>query len=139
MPQTTILLPVMALMGWTFLILLLILWRRVRAGLAGEVRVSDFHCGESENVPDHVRLANRNYMNLLELPVIFYALAIILYVSGNVDGTCVVLGWVYVALRIAHSVISLTWNNVLHRLAAFAASNFCVLGLWLKLLAAIAF
>jgi hypothetical protein len=37
-----------------------------------------------------------------------------------------------VVLRAAHSAIHLTYNNVFHRLRAFAASNVVLVGLWLR-------
>ncbi len=134
MPQTAIFLPVLALVGWTMLVLLLIPFRRFRAFFSGEVCAADFRNGEYENVPAAVRMPNRMFMNLLEMPVLFYVLSLIFYVTGNVDPLCVVLGWCYVGLRVVHSLISLTYNNVLHRFFAFAFSNVVVLVLWLKLL-----
>lgn len=133
MSANAIFLPALALMGWTFVVLTMILWRRVGSARAGEVDARDFRYGESARVPDRVRLPNRVYMNLLELPIIYYALTLIFFVTGNVDETAVVLGWTYVLLRVAHSLITLTYNNVFHRLAAFACSNVVVLALWLKL------
>jgi len=69
-------------------------------------------------------------MNLFEMPVLFYVACIVFYVTGKVDGIALTLAWLYVALRIAHSVVHLTYNNVLHRLAAFGASTFVLLALW---------
>jgi len=43
------------------------------------------------------------------------------------------LAWLYVASRIAHSLVHLTYNNVIHRLAAFSASNLVLLLLWVRL------
>ena len=39
------------------------------------------------------------------------------------------MAWTYVGLRAVHSVIHVTYNNVMHRLSAFALSNI-VLGLF---------
>ena len=134
MPQTAIFLPVLGLIGWTLLVLLLIPYRRFRAAAAGRVSADDYRYGERESVPPEIRLANRAFMNLLEMPVLFYALALILYVSGNVDPQAVVLAWVYLGLRIAHSLIFLTYNHIFHRFLAFAGSNLVVLALWLRTL-----
>jgi hypothetical protein len=90
---TAILLPVFALAAWTFLILVLIAVRRVRAGLAGRVRPADFRFGESAGVPPDVSLPNRNYMNLLELPVLFYVVCVIVFVSGSPSALQVGLAW----------------------------------------------
>lgn len=52
------------------------------------------------------------------------------YATGRTDEMAVWLAWVYVALRFLHSFIHLTYNNVLHRLSAFAVSNFVLIGMW---------
>lgn len=67
-----IVLPMAVLALWTTCVLLLILIVRARAARAGRVHIKDFRYGESANVPGDVSLPNRDYMNLLELPVLFY-------------------------------------------------------------------
>jgi hypothetical protein len=130
MPQDRIFLPMGALVLLTFLVLILIPIRRVRAGLKGQIRPADFKYGESANVPGFVSLANRNYMNLLEMPILFYVICLLLFVSGKVDGIFLALAWSYVGLRVLHSVVHVSYNNVIHRLALFAASNFAVGAMW---------
>lgn len=137
MHNTAILLPMLTLVGWTLGILLLIPYQRFKAAAAGQVTPHDFKLGESERVPPEVRLPNRNLMNLLELPVLFYALCLTAYVSGQADHWAVRLAWVYVALRIAHSLVHVSYNKVLHRLAVFALSNVVLTVLWLRLLLAL--
>lgn len=124
------LLPLFALAGWTALILILIAFRRIGAGLAGRVKPADFRYGESPGVPPDVSLPNRNYMNLLELPVLFYVAGLIAFVTGQASPLLSALAWGYVGLRVVHSLIHLSYNNVYHRLAAFALSNFVLLALW---------
>ena len=114
----------------TFGVLLFIPLRRFRAAFAGQVTPNDFALGESANVPGHVALANRNYMNLLELPILFYAVCLAMFVTQTVDSLAVNLAWGYVALRVLHSVIHISYNNVVHRLGAFALSNFVLIALW---------
>lgn len=70
--QDQILFPMGALALLTFTVLLFIPIRRFRAAFAGKVGPEDFKYGESERVPGDVSLPNRNYMNLTELPVLFY-------------------------------------------------------------------
>lgn len=125
-----ILVPVFALAAWTAGVLVLMGVARIGAGLRGRVRPSDFKLGESSNVPPKVSLPNRNYMNLLELPVLFYVVCIVLYVTGSQNGSTLFLAWAYVALRIIHSAIHLSYNNVMHRLFAFALSNAVLVALW---------
>jgi hypothetical protein len=125
-----ILAPLFVLALWTFAVLNVVGFSRIRAGVRGVVKPADFRLGESENVPERVKLANRNYMNLLELPVLFYAVCVIIYVTGSTSGASLFLAWLYVGLRVLHSCIHLTYNNVMHRLYAFAASNTVLFVLW---------
>jgi hypothetical protein len=121
-----IFLPMTALAIWTMLVLLLVPIARFRAGSQGQVTFDDFRYGESGRVPDSVRLPNRNFMNLLEVPVLFYVACVIAFLSGHVDSLLMGLAWIYVALRLGHSVVHLSYNNVAHRLVLFAVSNVLV-------------
>jgi hypothetical protein len=125
--------PMAALAALTFAVLLLIPVRRFRAGAAGQVSYDDFKYGESARVPPEVALPNRNMMNLLELPVLFYVACLTYFVAGRTDEWALLLAWAYVGLRIAHSAIHLTYNRVRHRLVAFAASNVALVMLWTNL------
>jgi hypothetical protein len=135
--STGILFPVVALAALTFGVLLLIPVRRFRAGFAGQIVAEDFKYGESARVPPEVGIPNRNMMNLLELPVLFYVACLAYYVVGRVDGTALALAWAYVGLRAAHSAIHLSYNRVRDRLIAFAASNVVLIMLWTNLIRAL--
>ena len=125
------LLPIFALAFWTFLVLNVLGISRIRAGRRRLISADDFRLGESDRVPAQVRLTNRNYMNLLELPVLFYVICLIVHITGIGSSTTFVLAWLFVALRIVHSVIHLTYNHVMHRLSAFVAGNTTLLALWI--------
>ncbi|WP_295983115.1 MAPEG family protein [uncultured Variovorax sp.] len=130
MNNPSILYPVFALAALTGVVLLLIPFTRVRAVLRREVRAADFRLGESAAVPDAVRIPNRNYMNLLELPVLFYVVCLLFYVAVQPTPAAVWLAWAYVGLRALHTAVHLTYNHVLHRLGVFAASNVVLVALW---------
>ena|SRR5665213_1794852 len=131
MQQSLIFAPMGVLGFLTFAVLGLIPIRRFAASRAGQVKAQDFEFGESAQVPGHVAIPNRNYMNLLELPSLFYAGCLMFYVTGKVDAVVLTVAWTYVALRIVHSAIHLTYNNVMHRLIPFATSNFVLLAFWI--------
>jgi hypothetical protein len=135
--MTAILYPVAALAALTFAVLLLIPYARFKAAFQGRVTAKDFRFGESANVPPDVALPNRNLINLLELPVLFYVACLIYYVTATVDALALYLAWAYVALRAAHSLVHLTYNNVFHRLTVYAASNVVLLVLWVRLVLAL--
>jgi hypothetical protein len=134
MDKTSILFPMIALATLTFAVLLLIPLRRFRAGIAGQIRYDNFKYGESARVPPEVSIPNRNMMNLLELPLLFYVACLTYLAIGRVDEQALVLAWLYVALRIVHSAIHVTYNRVRHRLIAFGLSNVVLVMFWTNLI-----
>lgn len=130
MNQTPMLYPMLALIGWTFLVLLLMARRRIAAVQAGRVHAREFAMGESAAVPADCTIVNRHYMNLLEIPLLFYAVSLTYYVTQQADAVALALAWAYVALRLAHTAVHLGSNRLFHRLLAFAFSNFALMGLW---------
>jgi hypothetical protein len=131
MQQSLIFAPMGALAFLTFGVLILIPIRRFRAGARGEIVRDDFKFGESPSVPGHVSIPNRNYMNLLELPMLFYVGSLMFFAAGKVDALALGIAWLYVALRFVHSAIHLTYNDVSHRLIPFAVSNVVLLVYWI--------
>ena len=132
MQNPALLYPIFALAAWTGLVLMLIPVTRIRAARKREVVAKDFRYGESASVPGHVSIPNRNYMNLLELPVLFYVVCLLLFVTNNHSALAVQLAWAFVALRVLHSLIHLSYNNVIHRLTAFALSNTVLVIMWVN-------
>ncbi len=130
MSQEMIFLPMIALAGLTVTVLGLVPIRRFAAAFARKVTVRDFAYGESANVPGEVSLPNRNYMNLLELPVLFYVVCLALFVTRTVDSLVVQLAWAYVGVRLLHSLVHLTFNNVMVRLMLFASSIAVLVSIW---------
>ena len=130
MDQSAIFAPMGALAGVTFLVLFLIPVRRFHAVFSGRVKRDDFKFGESISVPGEVSIPNRNLMNLLELPILFYVLCLTMYVSSKVTPIELNLAWTYVGLRAAHSLVHLTFNSVLVRLSVFGASNVVLIMMW---------
>jgi hypothetical protein len=126
--------PVGVLALWTGLVLFLTGCRRIRAVVTRRLSRGAFRLGESPEVPENIAVFNRNLMNLLELPVLFYVACLALYVTHQVGTATLALAWIYVGLRLVHSMIHLTYNKVVHRLVPFAASNFVLLAIWLKFL-----
>jgi len=135
--STAIFMPVVVLVFWTLIVLLLVPRARFKAARERRVRAADFALGESENVPPETRLPNRNFMNLLETPVLFYVACLVLYVIGKVDAWAIGLAWAYVVVRIAHSLVHLTYNNVIHRLRIYALSIVPLVALWVRVLLAL--
>lgn len=82
-------------------------------------------------LPESVNNSANNLKNLFELPVIFYALCIYLIATGQVANADVWLGYAYLLLRVAHSLVHCTSNIVMLRFQIYVASS---LVLWASLL-----
>ena len=130
MNQDSIFAPMGVMALLTFAVLTLIPIARFQAVAAGKVTPEDFRMGESARVPAAVSMSNRNYMNLLEIPTLFYPVCLMAYVSGRVDVALLTAAWIFVAARVAHSLIHLTYHNIVHRLSAFAVGNFALGAMW---------
>ena len=126
--------PVGVLALWTLFILFLVGFRRVQAARAGRVPRNAFRMGESAEVPPDIAVVNRNFMNLLESPVLFYVACLVLFATRHVSTGPLVLAWLYVALRLLHSFIHLTKNRIIPRLVSFAAGNLLLIVMWLWIL-----
>ena len=108
--MTSILWPFLAQIGWTMLLYAWLTVARKQAVDRGEVDYSAFLLGREEPLVP-ARIA-RNLANQFELPVIFYALVILLLVLDRVTGVDVIVAWVFVAGRVAHSLVQTLTNNV---------------------------
>lgn len=126
---SAVLWPVFALAFWTLCMLLLVALRRLRSG----IHPREYALGDSVKASPAVTLANRNYMNLLELPVLFYVACLMAYVSGTASGVLLALAWTYVLLRVLHSLVHVSYNKVAHRFVVFVASNLVLTLLWVCL------
>ncbi|MGH6871028.1 MAG: MAPEG family protein [Rhizomicrobium sp.] len=120
MDSNLILAPMGALAALTFFVLLAV--PALRMSRSGRQDSAD------GDIPGG--LANPNFADLLEMPVLFYVVCLMLYVSQRVDMNFLWLAWIYVALRAAHSAVHLSYDNLRHRMALFALSNFAVFAMW---------
>ena len=64
-----------------------------------------------ESAAQITKQADRNLINLFEFPILFYAICIVLYVSGKVDDYFVLLAYWFVGLRVAHSIYHIFING----------------------------
>ncbi len=73
-------------------------------------------------IPDQVNWKAHNYAHLMEQPTIFYPAVVILAIMGA-GSWDVLLAWIYVGLRIIHSVYQATVNVVKTRFLIFLLST----------------
>ncbi|ESQ88421.1 hypothetical protein ABAC460_15425 [Asticcacaulis sp. AC460] len=78
--------------------------------------------GVRETLPSWARNVADNYNHLAEAPTVFYAVVIVLVLLKQEDALNTALAWSYVGLRVVHSLIQTTFNNILLRFSVFSVS-----------------
>lgn len=139
MDQTAILQPVVALV-----LLTAVVWIRLYFERLGEMRERRIDPQAIATSTDRNATLRRtsgadNFKNLLEMPVLFYVLCLALFAAGEGTPAFVLAAWAYVALRTVHSLIHLTYNRVVHRFLAYAASGVLLFGMWIAFAVALEF
>jgi hypothetical protein len=122
--------PVLTLIVWTLLIWLWMYATRIPAMQRAGIQPQDARFpGSLDKLPDSVRQVADNYNHLMEQPTIFYALAFYVVLAGHTDTLNIDLAWAYVGLRILHSLIQCTINNVNLRFVVFALSTLALMAI----------
>ncbi|BAW79852.1 hypothetical conserved protein [Candidatus Nitrosoglobus terrae] len=71
-----------------------------------------------------------NFSNLFEVPVLFYALCAIALATSHIPNWLPSLAWLFVILRVVHSLIHCTYNNVMHRFLLFMLGFLLLTAMW---------
>ena len=112
-----------------------VVWVRLYVERIGEMQMQRIHPqklatqAQARDVLQRTQAAD-NFRNLFEVPMLFYALCLVLAAAGLVSPLFVVGAWIYVALRALHSFIHVTYNRVMHRFTVYVASTVLLFGLW---------
>ena len=125
MRPTPILAAVVALAIWTHVMWVWMYITRIPAiTRAGIVLEPTAPRGEQmASLPARVRWKADNYNHLMEQPTVFYAVAIAIAVLGGGTGTNALLAWIYVGLRVVHSIVQATFNKIEVRFSVFTLSS----------------
>ena len=136
MNGTDILQPVVALTIWTMVMWAWMYATRIPAMQKAKVDVnrlvSDPDASLDRELPPQVQWKAHNYNHLHEQPTVFYAVAIVLAIIGQGDGMNAFLAWIYVGLRVIHSLVQVTANKVMVRFVLFALSSVVLIALIAK-------
>ena len=127
--HSPILAPLVALVLWS-----LVMWiwlyatripaiRRNRIALDPRRPPAEFHA----QLPPEVRWKADNYNHLMEQPTLFYAVVLTLAFVGAGAGLNAALAWLYVGLRVVHSLVQATVNVIIVRFATFMAASVVLL------------
>ena len=125
--------PVLALVGWTFVMWFWMYATRIPAMQKAKVDVAELsRTGAKLDLPPEVARIADNYNHLHEQPTIFYALALTTHLAGAADGIAVALAWTYVASRVVHSLVQATRNVIPVRFALFAIGSLVLMVLLVR-------
>lgn len=131
--QTLILLPCVAMVALTGLVWICLYLERIHEMRSRRINPQSLSTSSSASQSlSHVK-ASDNFSNLFEVPVLFYILCLALVVAQKLTVEFVYGAWAFVALRALHSFIHITYNRVMHRFYAYAASTILLLGMWARL------
>ena len=122
--------PVVALAGLTFVVWCVMYQRRISEIRRSGIDPQQLATRESAAPLLTNVTAADNFRNLLEIPVLFYAVCLVIVVTDAAISVQVALAWTFVALRALHSLIHVTYNRVMHRFIVYMLGTICVWAMW---------
>ena len=130
--------PAAVLIAWSLLILFWMAFTRLpalsKAGGLGAAKPGGRGQDLEGVIPDRINWKSHNYAHLMEQPTLFYAASVIIALLGA-SALDTVFAWIYVALRIVHSIWQATVNVVKIRFLLFIASTIALIYLAYRALA----
>ena len=136
MNAATILQPMLGMMVLTAVVWFVMYARRIPAMQKAHKPVQVYTTPDKivELLPEEVNNSANNLKNLFELPVVFYALCLYLYVTGTAQQPDVIAAWIFLVFRVFHSAIQCTVNVVMLRFTTYCLAAFA---LWFMLARAV--
>ena len=113
--------PVVALVVWTLIMLIWLYATRIPAMSKAKVKANEATKAAMEALPS-ANVAN-NYNHLHEQPTLFYVICFALQFMGQTQEINIGLAWLYVVLRILHSLVQATVNIIMIRWLIFMAAS----------------
>src|ERR1700681_3261070 len=135
MAQQAIFGPFFATMALTFVVWVYMYVRRISFLTRNNITPDQVSTPEAlaRLTPPGVSNPSDNLKNLFEMPVLFYATALYLFATKEVDAIYVYAGWIFVAFRVLHSAVHCTFNRIMLRFHLYAIST---VALWFMVIRA---
>jgi hypothetical protein len=108
--------------------------------LMGALRQGDYSSGavkwqdialKQSNWPARTTQAAHSFSNQFELPVLFYVLTILEWVTRHAGYLFVVLAWVFVICRVLQAYVHVTNNHVRVRGAFYSVGAVVLMAMWI--------
>ncbi|MBD9454569.1 MULTISPECIES: MAPEG family protein [unclassified Rhizobium] len=129
--------PIIAHVALVYFLYMLLSYRRQKLVRGGKIRRSNYR--ENRDEPAEGLVVKHCLANQFELPVLFYACCVLLYMTEADNLVAVVLAWIFVATRYLHAFIHVTSNNLRYRSPLFACGYVVLGAMWMWLAAWMAF
>jgi hypothetical protein len=128
MDQRAIFAPMFATIGLTLVVWIYMYIRRIAFIRSGALTPAEIAAPLvfAQRSPAAVSNPSDNLKNLFEMPVLFYALCLYLFVSQQVDAIGLTAAWVFVVFRTLHSAMHCTANIVVVRFGLYLVSSLAV-------------
>src|SRR6185436_11587752 len=112
-----VLLPVLVQVALTFGLLFWMASARTGSVRRGETKIRDIALGQTA-WPDRPQQISNSYDSQFQIPLLFYVLVILAWITKHADLIFVVMAWLFVLLRLLHAYIYTTSNHVPTRFRA---------------------
>ncbi len=122
--------PIFCMVFLTFIVGICVGGSRLRSIKKRQVDARYYRLMAGDTPPEYVAKLGRNFSNLFEVPVLFYVLSVLVIALNITSVVVLTLAWLFVLLRVIHSVIHMTYNHPLHRFLVFLASNVVLMVAW---------
>jgi hypothetical protein len=134
MDQTTIFHPFLATMLLTLVVWFYMYARRLTFIFSSGLDPKQMTPAELARLsPTQVSSPSDNLKNLFEVPTVFYAVVLYLYLVHQVDALYVGAAWIFFVFRALHSVVHCTFNFIPLRFFLYVSSSLAV---WLMVVRA---
>src|ERR1043166_7566462 len=130
MPIQMVLLPVFVQVALTFALLVWMARERTGSIARGETKIRDTALGQPA-WPEQPTTISNCYNSQFQLPLLFYVLVILAWITKQADLLFVVMAWIFVILRLAHAYIHTTSNPVTTRFNVLAVGPIVLLVMWI--------
>ena len=124
--------PLVALVVLTAIVFLMAVVYRNVAVIRGAASQRYFRTFSDDKPAEWVERPVRTYMNLLELPVLFYVVCLLMLTTGRFDAVQVSLAWIFVMTRYVHAFIYIGFNYVPLRFTAFLTGFLTLAVIWTR-------
>lgn len=128
MTQEAIFSPFFATVFLTLLVWVYMYIRRISFIISNKISSQDLSVPGTlaQITPPGVSNPSDNLKNLFEIPVLFYALVLYLFITKQVDTVYVNAAWVFVVFRVMHSAVHCTFNLIVLRFYLYLFASLAV-------------